>query len=64
MSLYFYARPTARMENRFEDEVAITWADSKRDALERFSEYFDHADVRYVHHVRFDHSEVCVLTDF
>ena len=64
MRLYFYARPTARCQSRFDDEVAITWADSKRDALEKFSEYFDHADVSYVHHVRFGHSEVCVLTVF
>ena len=64
MSLYFYARPKPDSNRRFDEQVAITEASSKREALEHFSDCFVHARIEYVHHVRFDYSGVCVLTDF
>lgn len=64
MSLYFYARPSQYSNGSFDEQVAVAEASSKRDALDKLSEYFFDADIKYVHHVRFGYSGVCVLTDF
>lgn len=64
MSLYFYARPKPDSNSLFDEQVAVTEASSKREALENFRDCFMHASIEFVHHVRFGYSGVCVLTDF
>ena len=47
-----------------EPVISVTYAQDKAEAVERFRESGLHADRRCVHHVRFEHGDVAVLTDY
>ena len=57
--LFYY-----RDDSHGEPVVSVTYANSKADAARRFREELGHYDIDRIHHVRFEHGDVCVLTDY
>lgn len=62
--LYVYAVPDAMIDHKFSDDVAITWATNKAEAIEKFSKYYNNVQDEDVNVVRFNRGGVSILTDY
>lgn len=64
--LYVYAKAGAMTGHSFTDDVAITWAKSKTEAVERFSKLYANVTAGDVEPVRFGGlgGNVAILTDY
>ena len=62
--LYVFAVPNAMIDHEFNDDVAITWAISKAEAIEKFSRLYKDVKHEEVDAVRFNHFGVAILTDY
>lgn len=62
--LYVFAVPNAMIDHEFNDDVAITWAISKVEAIEKFSRLYKDVKHEEVDAVRFNHFGVAILTDY
>ena len=62
--LYVFAVPNAMTDHKFNDDVAITWAISKAEAIEKFSRLYKDVKHEEVDAVRFGSDGVAILTDY
>ena len=62
--LYVFAVPNAMIDHEFNDDVAITWAISKTEAIEKVSKYYNNIQDEEVSVVRFNRGGVSILTDY
>lgn len=62
--LYVFAVPDAMIDHKFNDDVAITWAISKAEAIEKFSRLYKDVKHEEVDAVLFNHFGVAILTDY
>lgn len=62
--LYVFAVPDAMIDHEFNDDVAITWATNKAEAIEKFSKYYNNIQDEEVSVVRFNRGGVSILTDY
>lgn len=65
--LYVYAKAGAMINHTFTDDVAITWAKSKTEAVERFSKLYANVTAGDVEPVRFGGiggDGIAILTDY
>ncbi len=63
MSLYAYTRPNAMIGHRYTDDVALTYALNKKQAMEKFSKYYAGVKPKEVRKVEFTNG-VFILTDY
>ena len=64
MRLYVYAEPDAMKDHRFTDDVAITYAASKKWAMRHFMQLYADVTEDNVNEVRFNADGVAILTDY
>ena len=64
MKVYVFARPDAMKCHHFTDDVAITIAKNKKEAIEIFSEYYAEIKTNEVKAVNIGIGEVAILTDY
>lgn len=62
--LYVYAKPDQMEEHRFSDDVAITYADSKEDAFNKFRRLYQNVAINDIKEVEFNLFGVAILTDY
>lgn len=62
--LYVFAAPNAMEDHRFTDDVAVTWAVTKADAVYKFSRLYADVKDEEVEPVRFGSDGVAILTDY
>ena len=62
--LYVFAVPDAMIDHKFNDDVAITWATNKVEAIEKFSRLYKDVKHEEVDAVLFNHFGVAILTDY
>ena len=64
MKVYVFARPDAMKYHDFTDDVAITIAKDKKEAIKIFSEYYTEIKTNEVKEVNIGIGEVAILTDY
>ena len=62
--LYVFAVANAMVDHEFNDDVAITWAKSKAEAIEKFSRFYNVVKEEEVDEVWFNREGVAILTDY
>ena len=63
--LYVFAAPGAmKNSHTFTDDVAITWAISRNEAIEKFLKLYTDVEVDEVEAVRFGSDGIAILTDY
>ena len=62
--LYVFTVPNAMIDHEFNDDVAITWAISKAEAIEKFSRLYKDVKYEEVDVVLFNRFGVAILTDY
>lgn len=62
--LYVFAVPNAMTDHKFNDDVAITYATNKVEAIEKFGRLYKDVKHEEVEAVRFGSDGVAVLTDY
>lgn len=61
--IFVYKKPNAMTGHEYSDDVAITRAVNKEEALTKFKQYYD-CDIEDVEEVEFNVGEVAILTDY
>ena len=61
--IFVYKKPNAMIKHKFADDVAITKAANKEEALIKFEQYYD-CDIEDIEEVRFNTGGVAILTDY
>lgn len=61
--IFVYKKPNAMIGHKYTDDVAITKAANKEEALIKFKQYYD-CDIEDVEEVRFNVGGVAILTDY
>lgn len=64
MKLYCFARADAMKDHNFTDDVAITWAMNKKEAIARFSELYAEIKPKEVFQVKYNSKGIAILTDY
>ena len=62
--LYVFAVPNAMIDHTFNDDVAITWAATKNEAIAKFCRLYKDVKDEEVDAVRFGSDGVAILTDY
>ena len=62
--LYVFAVPDAMIDHEFNDDVAITYATNKAEAIEKFSRLYNNVNHEEVDADCFNHVGVAILTDY
>lgn len=63
MSLYAFTRPNAMEGHEYTDDAALTYALNKKQAVEKFSEYYADVKPKEVRKVDFING-IFILTDY
>ena len=61
--IFVYKKPNAMMSHKYTDDVAITKATNKEEALTKFRQYYD-CDIEDIEEVWFNIGGVAILTDY
>ena len=61
--LFVYKKPNVMTDHEYTDDVAITRAVNKEEALIKFKQYYD-CDIEDIEEVWFNTGGVAVLTDY
>lgn len=61
---YVFARPNAMKDHDFTDDVAITYASNKAEAIEKFSKYYAQIKRSEVQEVFYNIDDIAILTDY
>lgn len=67
MDYYVFTRPNAMVGHKYTDDVALVKANSKTEAIEKFSRYYadiEDSEVYKLDENRADGMEVHILTDY
>lgn len=64
MQLWVLARPDQMKDHRFTDDVAITYAFTKEEAISKFSRYYADIQPSEVRSPYFNQHGVAILTDY
>ena len=64
MRLYVYAKADQMVDHRFTDDVALTYAVSRKWAVRHFRQLYAVVDKEDVHEVRFNADGVAILTAY
>ena len=64
LRLYAYTLPNAMDEHEYTDDVALCWAQSRKEAVKKFKPFYGHASKKTVHEVDFNRLGVAILTDY
>ena len=62
-TLYKYAK-AGTLEGHFSDDVAVTYADTVSEAIEKFSSLYEDVTEENVSPVHFDSYDVAILTEY
>lgn len=61
--IFVYKKPNVMIKHEYTDDVAITMAVNKEEALIKFEQYYD-CDIEDIEEVRFNTGGVAILTDY
>lgn len=61
--IFVYKKPNAMIGHKYTDDVAITKAVNKEEALTKFKQYYD-CDIEDIERVWFNSGGVAILTDY
>ena len=62
--LYYFARADAMIDHTFTDDVAITYAQDKAEAIKKFSKLYANVTADEVDPVMFNSEDIAILTDY
>ena len=62
--LWAFAKPDQMVDHKFTDDVAITYAADKGEAMKKFSRLYSNIEDKDVWEVKFRAYDVAILTDY
>ena len=62
--LFVYKKPKVMVDHNFTDDVAITYAATKKEAIEKFKEFYSDVNNENVSEPYFNYGGVAILTDY
>ena len=62
--LFVYKKSGAMVGHNFTDDVAITYATTKEEAIEKFKEFYSDVNNKNVSEPYFNYGGVAILTDY
>lgn len=63
-ALFVYKKPEVMIDHNFTDDVAITYAKTKEEAIEKFKEFYSDVNSKNVSEPYFNYGGVAILTDY
>ena len=62
--LYVYHKPNMMLGHNYSDDVAITYATTKEEAIKKFKEFYSDVNNKNVSEPYFNYGGVAILTDY
>ena len=62
--LFVYRKPGVLIKHNYMDDVAITYAKTKEEAMEKFKEFYSDVNSKNVSEPYFNYGGVAILTDY
>lgn len=62
--LFIYRKSGVLVEHNYMDDVAITYAKTKEEAMEKFKEFYSDVNSKNISEPYFNYGEVAILTDY
>ena len=62
--LFVYRKPGVMVGHNFTDDVAITYAATKEEAIEKFKEFYSDVNNKSISEPYFNYDGVAILTDY
>lgn len=62
--LFVYKKPGVMVDHNFTDDVAITYATTKEEAIKKFKEFYSDVNSKNVSEPYFNYGGVAILTDY